>query len=121
MTGAIDYDHLAQYTGGDSELEAEVFALFINQIESWSRLLEPDAADEDWAAAAHSLKGSARGVGAVELAEACAKAETLIGAAGEAARRSVAREKILSRMDQVKDEIAERDYRRVFSELRSAS
>jgi len=116
MTGAIDYDHLAQYTGGDSELEAEVFALFINQIESWSRLLEPDAADEDWAAAAHSLKGSARGVGAVELAEACA-----IGAAGEAARRSVAREKILSRMDQVKDEIAERDYRRVFSELRSAS
>jgi len=118
MTGPIDYDHLAAYTGGDRALEAEVFALFQNQVEAWLRLLTPAASDDDWSAAAHSLKGSARGVGANALAEACARAEALVGeSAGEGAR-SVARNRILDAVEAVSDEISRRDYRRTLAELR---
>ena len=121
METAIDYEHLAQYTGGDAALEAEIFLLFQNQIESWLRVLEPDSADEDWAAASHSLKGSAKGVGANHLAEVCARAEKLVGEAGDPAAREVARNRILDAVNTVNDEIARQDYRRTVSDLRSAS
>ena len=121
MTGSIDYDHLALYTGGDESLEAEVFSLFVDQIDVWMRLLRIDAKDEDWSAAAHSLKGSARGVGAVTLADACAKAEGLVGELSVPVKREAVLERIRVEIDAVKEEIAQRDYRRTFSELRSAS
>ncbi len=121
MQPTIDYDHLAQYTGGDAALEAEVFSLFRNQVRSWIRLLEPDAQDEDWSAAAHSLKGSARGVGAMRLAEICERAEKLVGEAGSDGAREAARDRILTEAEAVNDEIAKNDYRRTLSELRNES
>lgn len=121
MEPSIDYEHLARYTGGDAALEAEVFSLFQNQVQSWMRLMTPDAADEDWSAAAHSLKGSARGVGAMRLAEICARAEKLTGEAGTAGARGAARDRILTEVDAVTDEIAKHDYRRTLSELRKES
>lgn len=71
----LDRDHLAQYSGGDPGLEAELFALLNAQIEACTRTLRTTAEPEAWAAAAHTLKGAARGVGAMALGEACAAAE----------------------------------------------
>ena len=48
----------------------------------------------DWSAAAHSLKGTARGVGAFPLAEACERAETLVGDASGPVARSLAAQEI---------------------------
>lgn len=71
----FDRGHLAQYTSGDAALEAELFGLLKEQAErclaAMSAAREPSA----WRAAAHTLKGASRGVGAFELAEACARAE----------------------------------------------
>jgi len=63
----FDAAHLAVYTLGDRELEAEVLQLFIDQAQIYrQRLLEANTPQE-WREAAHSLKGSARGVGAFAL------------------------------------------------------
>ena len=77
MTSAVlDRDHLARYTAGDAALEAELFALLESQIEACVSVLEQTRNEGDWRAAAHTLKGAARGVGAMALGEACAAAET---------------------------------------------
>ncbi len=88
---AVDLEHLARYSGGDAELEAEVFALFRQQLDLWLRLLQPRGDAEDWAAAAHALKGSARSLGAHDLATACEAAEA-VRAAGPAQRALAAEE-----------------------------
>jgi HPt (histidine-containing phosphotransfer) domain-containing protein len=75
ITGAVDFDHLQSYAAGDAALIEEVLGLFREQVAMWLRLLEPEGDPEGWRAAAHSLKGSALGVGAFPLAEACGAAE----------------------------------------------
>ena len=72
----LDRDHLVQYTGGDSALEAELFALLSGQIEACIARLKSATAETGWKDAAHTLKGAARGVGAMALGDACEKAET---------------------------------------------
>jgi HPt (histidine-containing phosphotransfer) domain-containing protein len=73
----LDRAHLAQYSGGDAALEAELFDLLEAQmtacIETMGRAGPGD--DRTWRDAAHTLKGAARGVGAMQLGEACAAAE----------------------------------------------
>lgn len=76
----IDMSHLRTMTEGDEAVMAEVFDLFQAQAELWERLLTPDAPLHTWRDAAHTLKGSARGLGLWPLAEACARAEALAGA-----------------------------------------
>jgi HPt (histidine-containing phosphotransfer) domain-containing protein len=73
----LDRAHLARYTGGDAALEAELFALLDGQIEACiGRLSQVTPGDDQaWRDAAHTLKGAARGVGAMQLGEACAAAE----------------------------------------------
>jgi HPt (histidine-containing phosphotransfer) domain-containing protein len=71
----IDMSHFEAMTCGDKSLQKEVLGLFRVQSELWMRLLNPDAPETVWRDAAHSLKGSARGIGAFDLAEACAEAE----------------------------------------------
>jgi len=73
----IDLDHLATMTGRDPDLAAEVLGLFREQVQIWRRLIRIDQDRAVWADAAHSLKGSALGIGAAELARYCATAETL--------------------------------------------
>lgn len=74
----LDRAHLAMYSGGDAALEAELFGLLEGQIEAcvvrMSQAAPGDA--QAWRDAAHTLKGAARGVGAMQLGEACATAET---------------------------------------------
>ncbi|MCC5996881.1 MAG: Hpt domain-containing protein [Oceanicaulis sp.] len=74
----LDRTHLATFTGGDPALEAELFALFEAQIEACIGRMSGAAPRDDqaWRDAAHTLKGAARGVGAMALGEACAAAET---------------------------------------------
>lgn len=81
MLETFDRAHFAMMTGGDSALQAEILAIFRVQAQLWTRLLIPDAPTVTWADAAHTAKGSARGLGLWRLAEACEQAEQL-GRAG---------------------------------------
>jgi HPt (histidine-containing phosphotransfer) domain-containing protein len=73
----FDRAHFAHMTGDDSALQAEVLGLFRAQAEGWRAALDP--AHGAWRATVHTIKGSARGVGFWELAEACERAERAEG------------------------------------------
>jgi HPt (histidine-containing phosphotransfer) domain-containing protein len=77
MAGAIDFNHLEHYVGGDQAIIREVLALFSDQARTVLPLLDPDGPPDRWRSAAHSLKGSALGIGARALAEACGDAEAV--------------------------------------------
>jgi HPt (histidine-containing phosphotransfer) domain-containing protein len=70
----IDLVHLSRMTLGDQALERDVLVLFERQIRILMERIET-AADPVAAAAAHTLKGSARGIGAFALARAAAEVE----------------------------------------------
>jgi len=69
---SLDRAHFDHMTGGDADLQAEILGLFKGQAASWSDAL---ASNDNWRNAAHTIKGSARGIGFWQLAEACAAAE----------------------------------------------
>jgi HPt (histidine-containing phosphotransfer) domain-containing protein len=74
MTDAVDFDYLETYAAGDRQVIAEVLGLFLGQARGWSaELAAPDAAR--WRDLAHTIKGSARGIGAGPLAEAADRGE----------------------------------------------
>jgi HPt (histidine-containing phosphotransfer) domain-containing protein len=81
MPAVFDRDHFAMMTGADAALQAEIVAMFRVQAQLWSRLLIPDAPTATWRDAAHTAKGSAKGLGLWRLAETCEEAEAL-GRAG---------------------------------------
>jgi HPt (histidine-containing phosphotransfer) domain-containing protein len=72
---AIDLLHLSRYTLGNRVLEAEVLALFAAQLPDTLLALRRARGESDWRIAAHTLKGSARAVGAWRLAELAEQAE----------------------------------------------
>lgn len=63
----IDLVHLARQTGGDKVLESEVLAVFARQIRK-AVCEMPRCAGEDRIKLAHLIAGSARGIGAFEVA-----------------------------------------------------
>lgn len=69
---AVDFAYLESYAAGDEAVVAEVLELFREQAKAWEAKLSPEA---DWAEVVHTIKGAARGVGAVALGEVCARAE----------------------------------------------
>ena len=74
--GPISLDQLRRMTLGDAELEREVLAMFASQA---GRLFEQLAAlPADAAMLAHTLKGSARAIGATAVAEAAEALETAL-------------------------------------------
>ena len=74
--GPIDFDHLRRMTLGDPAIEQEVLAMFSAQT---ANLLEQLAAlPADSSVLAHTLKGSARAIGAFGVADAAARLETAI-------------------------------------------
>ncbi len=78
----IDLVHLTRMTLGERSLEREILQLFVRQAENLvarMRAAEPRSAAE----LAHTLKGSARGVGAWRAARAAEAAE-LAASSGEA-------------------------------------
>jgi HPt (histidine-containing phosphotransfer) domain-containing protein len=64
---AIDLDHLARMTLGERELEREVLTLFAQQ--STDLLARLEKLPREGASLAHTLKGSARAIGAFAVAE----------------------------------------------------
>jgi HPt (histidine-containing phosphotransfer) domain-containing protein len=73
----IDLTHLGLYTGGDAALERELLELFLGNATGYLALLAAAADDQAWRRAAHSLKGSALGVGAPKVAMLATAAEGL--------------------------------------------
>jgi HPt (histidine-containing phosphotransfer) domain-containing protein len=76
----VDLEHLAQYTGGEADLNAEVLEMFVHQCaQALSRLHALiDARDSGtWRDVLHTLKGSALGIGAFPLAQELATAEAI--------------------------------------------
>jgi HPt (histidine-containing phosphotransfer) domain-containing protein len=72
--GAIDVEHLSRMTLGEASLEREVLALFDRQAE----ILLPrirSGAQAAAAALAHTMKGSALGIGAFRVAHAAEAVE----------------------------------------------
>jgi HPt (histidine-containing phosphotransfer) domain-containing protein len=81
--GPIDIAHLRRMTLGDAALEREVLTMFAAQA---ARLLTELAALPPGASAlAHTLKGSARAVGAFAVGDAAAHVENLIRSGGNPA------------------------------------
>ena len=100
QTTDINLDHLLAMAGGDPDLAEEILDIFRHQAEIWSRLLDPKAEPQQWADAAHTLKGAALSVGAEKLAETCKKAEQ----AGRELPPTPAGAALL--LNEVKDELA---------------
>jgi HPt (histidine-containing phosphotransfer) domain-containing protein len=82
----IDLVHLSRMTLGDRALERDVLSLFDRQIGLLIERIETADAPVA-AAAAHTLKGSATGIGAFALAKAAAQVEEA-AMAGDAAGRN---------------------------------
>src|SRR6201996_5135952 len=81
--GPIDSGHLDRMTLGDAGLTREVLTMFSAQAAGLIGRLQsmpPDAP-----ALAHTLKGSARAIGAFHVADAAAELETLIRTRGDPA------------------------------------
>jgi HPt (histidine-containing phosphotransfer) domain-containing protein len=74
--GPIDIEHLGRMTLGDAVLEHEVLAMFSAQAVGLIAILASLPANST--ALAHTLKGSARAIGAFRVAEAAADVETAI-------------------------------------------
>jgi HPt (histidine-containing phosphotransfer) domain-containing protein len=78
--GQIDLGHLSRYTLGERVLEREILELFCTQAAIYLERLREAPSDRQWQDAAHSLKGSAQGIGAWRTAAAAECAESLSGA-----------------------------------------
>jgi len=74
--GPIDFEHLRRMTLGDQRLKREVLAMFSAQAVSLTDMLATLPADAG--ALAHTLKGSARAIGAFGVADAASRLEALI-------------------------------------------
>ena len=104
LSGPIDRAHLSRMTLGEKELEREVLALFDRQAElllARMRKAEPAVV----AAAAHTLKGSARGIGAWRVANTAEALE--LAASGPAGAFKAALAKLDAAVAETKVAIAE--------------
>jgi HPt (histidine-containing phosphotransfer) domain-containing protein len=82
--GPIDTEHLKRMTLGDADLKREVLAMFAGQAAGLIGTLATLPADAE--ALAHTLKGSARAIGAFRVAEAAESLEAAIQSGDDPAR-----------------------------------
>lgn len=85
----IDRTHLGRYTLGSPTLEREILGLFLAQLPLSIEQLRFAATDREWQIAAHTIKGSARAVGAWQIAGLALEAEQTSGVADEDERERV--------------------------------
>ncbi len=95
----IDHAHLACYTFGNKALELEVLQLFANQAPEYLEQLRSAASEKEWRDAAHTLKGSARAVGAMRVGDRAERAEAL-----RASPDTVARSRAIAALEEALDE-----------------
>jgi len=79
--GPIDFEHLKRMTLGDAGLEQEVLAMFAAQSAKLIGTLAslPKDGGKDAPTLVHTLKGSARAIGAFGVADAAARLEAVLG------------------------------------------
>lgn len=65
----VDLVHLSRLTLGNRDLEQEVLQLFIRQSSIYLKRLSEASDKKSWCDAAHTIKGSAKGIGAWKVAE----------------------------------------------------
>ena len=82
----IDRVHLARYTLGNLALDIEILGLFAMQAPETLAQIANAQTEKAWRDAVHTLKGSARAVGAVRLGDVAERAEALKTGASEIAR-----------------------------------
>jgi HPt (histidine-containing phosphotransfer) domain-containing protein len=82
--GPIDIEHLQRMTLGDASLEREVLAMFSAQAAGLIGKLAALPADAK--ALAHTLKGSARAIGAFAVADAASDLEAALQQGGNASQ-----------------------------------
>jgi hypothetical protein len=103
--GTIDREHLARMTFGERSLEHELLKLFDRQCELlMERMRQGDAALIG--TLAHTLNGSASGIGAWGVARAAAACEQASGTGGSAVARSLALAELDAEIAQARVEIA---------------
>jgi HPt (histidine-containing phosphotransfer) domain-containing protein len=91
----IDRVHLGRYSLGSLSLEREILGLFLAQLPLSIEQLRFAVTDREWQIAAHTIKGSARAVGAWQVARLALEAEQTSGVADEEER-----EKFLAALDE---------------------
>lgn len=87
----LDLAHLRRFTMGDERLEHEILGLFSDQLPITISALKNAHSEKEWGMAAHTLKGSARAVGAWSLATIAESAERLHSLPDDAVRGQVVR------------------------------
>ena len=85
----IDRAHLSRYTLGSLELEREILGLFVAQLPLSIEQLRFAVTDREWQVAAHTIKGSARAVGAGHVSQLALEAERLPAVEDEAERARI--------------------------------
>ena len=75
----LDLDHLERQTMGDKALAAEVLQLFTVQARSIAQSLAGPVCEADTRRLVHTLAGSARGIGAWQVADLAASVENAGG------------------------------------------
>lgn len=116
ITGAVDFSHLESFAAGEQGLVDEVLSMFREQADLWVRLLDPNGPDNSWRDAAHTLKGSALGVGAFSLARACDAAEA--GYAADPGSKAVQLDHIRDALDAALSDIAAYAHERMLQSLK---
>lgn len=87
----VDLVHLARYTLGNRALEREVLELFRTQSQLYLNRLRDAVNEQAWHDAAHTIVGSACGIGAWRVAKTAKTAEELDGNAIQVSRDKVVR------------------------------
>ena len=98
-TVIVDANHLREFTGGDSALQAHVLGIFLDHAPSYLKAL-CRRGNENWRADAHKLKGAARSIGAWRLAVEAERAEALGYPAQDDPRRSKCVHELLGRLEE---------------------
>ena len=104
--GPIDVAHLQRMTLGDEGLEREVLAMFSAQAAGLVRALA--SVPSDAGTLVHTLKGSARAVGALAVADAAGALELLIRTGGDVATALVELDDAVAQARAAIDEILQR-------------
>ncbi len=118
ISGAVDFAHLESYAAGDMDLVDEVLGLFGEQAQMWLPLLDPSGPAQGWRDAAHTLKGSALGVGAFALARTCDEAEA--ETSHDVGLRSLQLDRIRTALNAALHDVAAYRHERALQSLRTS-
>ena len=78
MTTVVNLDNLHEMTGGDKDLEKELFEVYLSSSEECLkalRLNSDEGNEETWRTQAHAWKGMSLNLGAETLGKLCAEAQ----------------------------------------------